>query len=66
MRFYVTITREEFDLLSRMAWQERRIPREQAAVLLAQALRSVSRRDQRRSQTNDHDMAREVSYANAT
>jgi hypothetical protein len=62
MRFYMTITREEFKLLSELAWQERRVPREQAAVLLAEALR---RRGQRLTRQQEEQPSREELYAAA-
>jgi hypothetical protein len=44
MRFSVLLTREDFDLLSRRAREERRDTREQAAFMLSRLLRSEKRR----------------------
>ena len=38
MRLYIPLRREEYEALERAAYAERRRPRDQAAVILAQAL----------------------------
>ncbi len=44
MRFSALLTREDFDLLSRRAREERRDTREQAAFMLSRLLRAERRR----------------------
>jgi hypothetical protein len=38
MRLYVPLNRQEYEVLERLAFAERRRPQDQAAVILAQAL----------------------------
>jgi hypothetical protein len=41
MRLFVPLTWQEFEVLERLAFAERRRPRDQAAVILARALTSA-------------------------
>jgi hypothetical protein len=43
MRLYVPLNRQEYEALERLAFAERRRPRDQAAMLLAQVLESEPR-----------------------
>jgi len=60
MRFSVLLTREDFDKLARLAREERRDTREQAAFMLSRLLRSEKRR-----KTTDAP-SREVHHAAAS
>jgi hypothetical protein len=43
MRFSVLLTRDDFDMLARLAREERRDTREQAAFMLSRLLRATQR-----------------------
>jgi hypothetical protein len=58
MRFYVSVTPDEFAKIRELAWQERRVPREQAAVLIANALRLADQRAARQARSK-----KEATYA---
>jgi hypothetical protein len=60
MRLYVPLDWQEFDVLQRLAYAERRRPQDQAAVILARALVGDRAEEQTASRREPESLAQRV------